>query len=66
MNFTYEIVDENEKANVDFFVDKDAGKLYVNCLKSDISYIPKYGMKESFEDYMNWIKDNSLFWTNTK
>lgn len=62
--FDYEIIENSNKSNVDFFVPKDASKLSVDRLKSDIGYSPRYGMEEAFQDYMNWIKNTSLSWAS--
>lgn len=62
--FDYEVIENSNKSNVDFFVPKDANKLSIDRLQLDIGYSPRYGMEQSFEDYMNWIKNTSLSWAN--
>jgi nucleoside-diphosphate-sugar epimerase len=63
-HFNYNIVENSDESNVDFFVPKDANKLSVDRLQLDIGYNPQYGMEEAFQDYMNWIKNTSLSWAN--
>lgn len=61
-NFSYRLVDNPDEANIDFFGPKDASGLTIDRLQQDGGYYPQYGMEEAFNDYMNWIKDTSLFW----
>jgi len=64
-NFGYRLVENPDEANVDFFVPKDANPLTIERLQQD-GYTPQYGIKEAFYDYLNWIKQSSLFWVEEK
>ncbi|WP_066190251.1 NAD-dependent epimerase/dehydratase family protein [Gracilibacillus timonensis] len=55
-------IGKSEDNNVDFFVPADASMLSIKRLKTDIGYIPKYGIAEAYKDYMQWIEDTSDFW----
>ncbi|MGN8646620.1 NAD-dependent epimerase/dehydratase family protein [Gracilibacillus sp. HCP3S3_G5_1] len=61
-SFQYKIGDELDDFNIDFFVPEDASMLSIARLQKDVGYNPRYGMKEAFHDYMNWINNNSDFW----
>jgi nucleoside-diphosphate-sugar epimerase len=63
-HFNYRITENSDESNIDFFVPQDAHPLSIERLQVDVGYSPKYGMVEAFQDYMDWIKSTSLFWTN--
>ncbi|CAH0346266.1 NAD(P)-dependent oxidoreductase [Bacillus sp. CECT 9360] len=64
LDFKYKVVGNFEEANIDFFDPEDIHELSVERLKSNVGYNPKYGIEESFQDYMDWIKQIPLFWTD--
>lgn len=64
-DFEYEMTEQLEQSNIDYFVPQDASKLSIERLQTDLGYNPEYGMVEAFQDYLEWIKNTSLFWTNT-
>ncbi|MCM3569342.1 NAD(P)-dependent oxidoreductase [Neobacillus mesonae] len=64
--FRYRLVDHPDEATIDYFAPKDASRLVIERLQQDGGYTPKYGLKEAFHDYMNWIKNTSHFWTEEK
>ncbi|MCM3728647.1 NAD(P)-dependent oxidoreductase [Neobacillus cucumis] len=63
-HFNYQITENPNLANVDFFVPQDAHPLAIERLQTDVGYYPKYGIEEAFQDYINWVKNTSIFWTN--
>jgi nucleoside-diphosphate-sugar epimerase len=60
--FKYRLIESLEDANIEFFDPEDIKELSVERLRSDLGYNPKYGLEESFRDYMDWIKNVPLFW----
>lgn len=60
--FEYKIVGDSENANIDYFDQEDIREMSVERLRSE-GYHPKFRLKESFQEYMNWIKSTPLFWT---
>lgn len=63
-HFKYQVVKNSEAGNIDFFDPEDINELSVERLQSE-GYHPKYGLQESFHDYLAWIKNVPLFWTDS-
>lgn len=66
LGFTHKITTEDQEANIDYFVSKDASPLSVERLIQDVDYQPAFGLAGAFEDYMTWMEEHSLFWTEEK
>ncbi|WP_273128664.1 NAD-dependent epimerase/dehydratase family protein [Bacillus weihaiensis] len=65
-HFDYEVIHQLEQTNIDYFSPRDASKLSIKRIQTDLDYYPQYGILESFQDYMEWLNHTSLFWTAIK
>jgi nucleoside-diphosphate-sugar epimerase len=62
--FDYTIVDDVASADITDFGQRDRNPMRIERLKNDLGYTPIYDMEKSFEDYMEWINNNTDFWVN--
>ncbi|WP_181995621.1 NAD(P)-dependent oxidoreductase [Clostridium sp. AM58-1XD] len=53
--FSFCIAEEKETVNLKINQDSDNAPMALERLQEDTGYRPQYGLKEAFEDYMEWI-----------
>lgn len=58
--FSYRSNQHKEKANIDFYAEKDHAPIQINRLTEDTDYIPSYDIEQSFEDYSKWVDQYSI------
>ena len=59
--FQYRVSASGRDANIDFFDVDDRSPLNIDRLVQDTGFLPRYGLDKSFDDYMQWVRDNP--WT---
>lgn len=59
--FRYRTAAPGEQPNVSY-TDKDRGLMEVGRIAQDIGFTPRFGPREAFADYLQWLKRAPDFW----
>ena len=55
-DFDYRLVDDPEKATIKVNQSVDNAPMSTERLMEDTGYVPKWNIREAFDDYMSWLE----------
>ncbi|MBI4207528.1 MAG: NAD(P)-dependent oxidoreductase [Betaproteobacteria bacterium] len=60
-DFDYRTAADDEQANI-WYTDKDRALMDVGRIAQDIGFVPRFGPREAYADYLEWLKATPDFW----